>query len=47
VIHEFGREIHFADSQILSVHEFLKMTPDELLPLRVRHADLGILEFQG
>src|SRR6266478_7933416 len=46
VIHKSRREIHLTDTQVLPVHEFLKMIADEFLHLRLRHASLGILDFR-
>src|SRR5229473_1601563 len=43
VIHKSRREIHLTDTQVLPVHEFLKMIADEFLHLRMCHSGLGVL----
>jgi hypothetical protein len=45
VIDEIRREIHLSDSQVIPVHEFFEMIPDEFLHFGMRHARLGIIEF--
>src|SRR5260370_933372 len=46
VVHKSWREIHLTDTQVLPVHELLKMIADEILHLRMRHSGLGVLDFR-